>query len=153
MRYLLFTILINLLIINIGYNSKSLNITEKNGSVSYTSLNSNLEKGFDDSPIKLRKLNSKVPERFDLYQNFPNPFNPSTRIRFDIPDSRGTNTQSVTLVVYNIIRQKVVTLLNNKLKAGEYEIEWNASGYNSGVYFYQLSTRGTSKVKRMILVK
>lgn len=106
----------------------------------------------NDIPGNLNKIGSQIPSEFKLFQNYPNPFNPSTKIRFNIIESE-TSSQHVTLIIYNIIRQKVETLLSGHLKAGYYEIVWDASDYNSGVYFYQLRTEKDSEVMRMILVK
>ncbi len=83
-----------------------------------------------------------------LEQNYPNPFNPSTTIKYDLPrDSR------VSLKLFNILGQEVATLVNEEQKAGYRSVDWNASNYASGVYFYRLEAGGFSSVKRMLLVK
>jgi len=89
-----------------------------------------------------------IPSGFSLGQNYPNPFNPTTRIDFKI-----TQSDKVTLEVYNVIGQKVATLVNEKLNAGIYKIEWDASGFSSGVYFYKLKQGPQVTAKKMILVK
>jgi hypothetical protein len=83
-----------------------------------------------------------------LYQNYPNPFNPSTFIKFDV--SKGS---FVSLKVFDALGREVVVLVNEDLRPGTYEADWNASQYPSGVYFYQLSTDGFNKTMKMILVK
>lgn len=85
---------------------------------------------------------------FTLLQNYPNPFNPTTKIKFDIPKSG-----IVKLVIYDILGREVSRLVNTKLTAGRYEMEWNAGGYASGMYFYRLETDGFVQTKKMMLVK
>lgn len=89
-----------------------------------------------------------LPEKYSLSQNYPNPFNPVTVIKFQVPTSK-----LVTLKVYDVLGKEVATLVNEKLSTGSYEIDWNASGYPSGVYFYKLSAGDFVDVKKMILVK
>jgi ligand-binding sensor domain-containing protein len=102
------------------------------------------------------KSHSRLPDKFALYQNYPNPFNPTTKIRFDIPLSplyeRGVG-RFVHLTIYDILGREVSTLLNRQLQPGTYNIEWNASNYPSGVYFYKLVTDSYTAVKKMILIK
>jgi plastocyanin len=100
------------------------------------------------NPNGIQPIGTAVPDNYNLQQNFPNPFNPTTNIRFDIPK----NTK-VKLTVYNIIGEQVDLLLNNVLSAGSYNVDWNASAYPSGVYFYTLSTDDFKAVKKMILIK
>jgi len=85
---------------------------------------------------------------FILEHNFPNPFNPSTTIKFSLPSS-----VYATLKIYNALGEEVVMLLDKELTAGTYEVEWNASNLPSGVYFYQLKTNGYDETKKMILMK
>jgi len=92
---------------------------------------------------------SNVPEKFKLYQNFPNPFNPVTKIRFDVPKS-----SFVTLKIYDILGKEVSTLVNDKLQPNSYAVDYNASGLNSGVYFYQLSVDNVPfAIKKMMVIK
>jgi hypothetical protein len=100
-----------------------------------------------------------IPTSFYLEQNYPNPFNPSTKIRFTIPsqqypllggDYRGGLT---TLTVYDILGNEIATLINEEKPAGTYEVEWNASGLPSGIYFYQLKTDSLVETKKMILLR
>jgi hypothetical protein len=101
-------------------------------------------------PIGIKKLSNEVPEKFELFQNYPNPFNPSTKIKFDIPVKSVGQT---FLSVYDILGREVATLVNEKLNPGTYEVEWNASNYPSGVYFYKLETGNFTETKRMMLIK
>lgn len=93
--------------------------------------------------------NSNVPKNFKLYQNYPNPFNPVTKIKFDIPKS-----SFVTLKIYDILGKEVSSLVNEKLQANAYSVDFNASGLNSGVYFYQLSVDNVPfGIKKMLFIK
>ena len=89
-----------------------------------------------------------VPESFSLQQNYPNPFNPSTKITFSVPQSGFT-----TLSVYNLLGEKVATLLSQELSAGKYTIDFNASNLSTGVYFYNLDSGDFSAIKKMIILK
>lgn len=88
------------------------------------------------------------PATYVLEQNFPNPFNPSTAIAFSLPASA-----NVRLEVYNMIGQKVATLVNGKLAAGSHTISWNAQDVPSGIYFYKLETADFSQIRKMVLMK
>jgi hypothetical protein len=88
------------------------------------------------------------PVEFALHQNYPNPFNPSTRIGFSIPVAG-----NATLVVYNSLGQKLGTLVDGYLPAGNHSVAWDATGLASGVYFYSLKTADRSEVKRMVLTR
>jgi len=94
-----------------------------------------------------------LPDRFDLAQNYPNPFNPSTIIRFDLPERA-----HVSLSVFNVLGQKVATLVDEDLAAGSYEREWLGIGDTgarvaSGIYFYRLSDGERAETKKMIMLK
>jgi len=98
--------------------------------------------------IKILSKN-QIPTVYNLYQNFPNPFNPSTKINFDLPkDSK------VTLVIYDLLGRVVKRLLNSEFKqAGRYSIDFNASNLASGVYFYRIEAGDFVMTKKMVLVK
>jgi hypothetical protein len=98
--------------------------------------------------VNINTISSQVPDGFSLSQNYPNPFNPSTKIKFAIPGS-----YFVKLAVYDLLGREVSSLVNEQLQAGTYEYEFEASGLNSGVYFYKISTESFSEVKKMILLK
>ncbi len=90
-----------------------------------------------------------VVDGYALQQNFPNPFNPTTKIKFSIPESG-----NVTLKVFNALGQEVATLINGEMEAGNYEKDFVASNIPSGVYFYQLEAGGKfMQQKKMILIK
>lgn len=90
----------------------------------------------------------QLPVRFELLQNFPNPFNPVTKIRFNLPVSC-----FVRLIVYDIIGRELKTLLEKELNAGYQEITFNSDNLGSGVYFYKLITPDYIAVKKMLLLK
>lgn len=92
--------------------------------------------------------NNIVPERFELYQNFPNPFNPTTKISFAIPQR-----SNVKLAVYNIIGQMVAELINTEMAAGYHTVDFNAANYSSGLYFFRITARDFVDVKKMMLLK
>jgi hypothetical protein len=91
---------------------------------------------------------SKVPEGYALWQNYPNPFNPTTNIHFAL----GKPSQ-VKLTVYNVLGQKVATLLDHRMNAGTHTIEFDASRLTSGVYFYRLEAGDFLAQRRMLLIK
>jgi M6 family metalloprotease-like protein len=85
---------------------------------------------------------------YNVSQNFPNPFNPSTKIQFQIP-----NDSFVNLIVYNILGSEVATIVNEEKTAGSYEVEFIASDLASGIYFYTLEAGSYVETKKMILLK
>lgn len=89
-----------------------------------------------------------IPNEFRLEQNYPNPFNPSTQIRFAI-----TKTANVKLDIYNLLGQKVASLVNENLSAGTYTANWDANNFASGTYIYTLIADGVSLSNKMILIK
>ncbi len=92
---------------------------------------------------------SELPDDFTLSQNYPNPFNPSTKIQYALPVSG-----NVTLKVFNILGQEVMTLINNQTQtSGLHEVTFNASSLPSGIYFYRLQADGFVDAKKMILLK
>ena len=95
------------------------------------------------------KTSDNIVPKFELLQNYPNPFNPKTVIRYALPV-----TGHIDLSIYNLLGQKVAKLINKKQPAGSYKIEWNASGFESGIYLYRLQTdHGFSSTKKLILLR
>ena len=92
--------------------------------------------------------NDMLPSSFALAQNYPNPFNPSTTIEFSLPSA-----SEVKLEIFNIIGQKVTTLADGNLAAGNHRYEFDASDQPSGIYFYRLTHENGSDTKKMVLVK
>ena len=102
----------------------------------------------------IQQNGNEIPEKFSLSQNYPNPFNPSTKIKFEIPLLSGVSEgRGVLLIVYNSIGEKVFELINQELKPGIYEYEWDASNYSSGIYFYTLQSGDFKETKKMLMIK
>ncbi len=89
-----------------------------------------------------------IPLQYSLAQNYPNPFNPTTTISFEI-----SHQSYITLKVYNVLGKEVATLLNGEKSAGKYNVEFNAGGLASGVYFYKLQAGSFVQTKKLILMK
>ena len=89
-----------------------------------------------------------VPKEFGLSQNYPNPFNPSTQIEFAVPME-----SHVMLEVYNLLGERVATLVDERKPVGRYTVQFNAANLASGLYFYKFSTNELSFIKKMVLVK
>jgi len=95
------------------------------------------------------------------YQNYPNPFNPSTKIKFTIPSviaSVATQSQLVTLKVYDVLGNEITTLVNEEKAPGTYEVEFSSHSGEvrnlpSGLYFYTLNAENYTETKKMILLK
>jgi len=92
-----------------------------------------------------------------LYQNFPNPFNPTTTIRYTIPNNKiktlHTTLQQVQLKIYDILGREIATLINKKQTAGNYTVNFNAKNLTSGIYIYQLRIGNLIKTKKMVLLR
>jgi len=88
---------------------------------------------------------------FKLYQNFPNPFNPTTKIKFSIPTVK--TPYMASLRVFDVLGKEVTTLVNEEKSAGEYEVQFDGSGLPSGIYFYQLKAGDYVETKKLILLK
>lgn len=97
--------------------------------------------------IGINQLSTLVPGKFNLFQNFPNPFNPITKIKFDLPKSGNINFK-----VYDVLG-KVIYSLNENRTAGTYEITFDGNGIASGVYYYSIEANGSKDVKKMVLLK
>jgi len=95
-----------------------------------------------------RDMAAPVAREYRLEQNYPNPFNPSTTIRFTIP-----NTENVQLDVFDMLGRKVATLVNQRLAAGTYTVQFNASQLSSGMYFYRISAGNFKQAMKMMLIK
>ena len=94
------------------------------------------------------EANLGAPNKYELNQNFPNPFNPMTSIQFNIPQDN-----QVRLNVFNVLGEKVAELLNDNISAGYHSVNFDASHLNSGIYFYKLETNNFTQIRKMMLVK
>jgi predicted GH43/DUF377 family glycosyl hydrolase len=107
--------------------------------------------GYATSPclgIQGKMTNSNLPIEFTLEQNYPNPFNPSTMINYQL-----TMTNEVELSIYNLLGERVTTLVNGRKRAGYHQVDWDASNMASGVYLYRLEAEGYVETKKMILMR
>jgi hypothetical protein len=106
------------------------------------------------NPIGIITLSNEIPDKFYLSQNFPNPFNPTTNIRFDI-----AKAGHVRMVVYDAAGRQVAELINERYDAGKYITDFNGTNLSSGIYFYKLvvdsfgETSDFTSIKKMILIK
>jgi hypothetical protein len=121
------------------------------GSYSYRLKQVDYDGTFEYSDVV--EIEIATPVEYSLDQNYPNPFNPSTKISF-----RLASDSKVSLKVFDVLGQEVMTLVNNELMAGVHNVDFDASGLNSGVYFYKIEASGNngvqfSDVKKMILTK
>ena len=91
---------------------------------------------------------NNLPFSYELLQNYPNPFNPATKIRFSLK-----NPEFVSLKIYNMLGQEIMTLLNEPKKAGQYTVDFIGANLASGVYVYQLSAGSFISAKKMMLIK
>lgn len=125
-----------------GYDAFSWEFTESNtkGSV-------NTNQTFE-TPTSNEDENPTIADNFTLHQNYPNPFNPNTNISYELE-----NAVNVTLAVYNMLGQKVVTLVDGMKSAGSHMVTFDASGLSSGVYFYQLRAGERTFTQKMLLSK
>lgn len=95
-----------------------------------------------------------IPTNFSLFQNYPNPFNPTTTIEFVIPNlSELKSALHTKLIVYDVLGREVKTLINQPMKPGNHKVEFNASEFASGVYFYKLTAGSFIDTKKLVLIK
>ena len=105
------------------------------------------------SPIGIQPISTEIPKQFSMSQNYPNPFNPNTKIKFDIPANVKRETSNVRLIIFDILGREVAKLVDQRLQPGSYSVDWDASNYPSGVYFYRIQTDNFTETKKMILLK
>jgi hypothetical protein len=118
---------------------ENMSVTQENGQANTETIgmNSDRRAGFETAP-----------ERIKLFGNYPNPFNPSTQISFELPEN-----MEVNITIYNAMGQKVATLLEGQLAAGSHSIPFSAENLASGTYLYQLQADGYQHTEKMTLVK
>jgi hypothetical protein len=100
--------------------------------------------------VDVKEKSPTVVPDFLLDQNFPNPFNPTTKIKYTIP--AGTHGRA-SLLVYDLLGRQVATLVNEAQAPGLYEVTWDATRFGSGMYYYRLSAGGVTSTKKMLLMK
>lgn len=101
-----------------------------------------------DLVISVNNISSEIPSDFKLYQNYPNPFNPETKIRFSL-----SMKNFVTMKIFDVLGREVNTLVNSNYEAGTYEVNFNAAGLPSGIYYYTLKAGDFIDTKKLVVVK
>lgn len=99
-------------------------------------------------PIGIEPISNEVPLGFSLAQNFPNPFNPNTKIQFSIPKSSFSK-----LTIFDVTGRVMAILVDEELKPGTYQVDWDASHRASGIYYYKLEADGFAETKKMVVLK
>lgn len=105
-------------------------------------------RSLNDILTNIQSVSQKIPSKYYLSQNYPNPFNPITNIKFAIPKN-----EFVTIKVYNVAGKEIKELVNQIISAGEYKIDFDGTGLESGVYFYRIKAGEFLETKKMILIK
>ena len=100
------------------------------------------------SLVSVGGRNNLFPSSAKLFQNYPNPFNPSTTIEFSLPRS-----EFVTLAIFNVLGERVATLVSQNISAGFHMLTWRARGFPSGIYFYRLQSKSFIATKKFVLLK
>jgi uncharacterized delta-60 repeat protein len=124
------------------------------GNVYITGYSTGLSSNYDIATIKysatvgVSNNGNEIPTNYSLSQNYPNPFNPTTTISFELPKQ-----SDVSLSVYNSIGEEISVIVNDKLSAGKYRINFDGSNISSGIYFYRLQAGDFTQTKKMILIK
>lgn len=105
--------------------------------------------GFSDASVSIKtKDTPKLPSKYNLHAAYPNPFNPSATIRFDVPEAG-----KVRIVIYNVLGQRVAELVNENLAPGNYQRIWNASRFGSGIYFVRMEAPDFVKTQKVTFMK
>ena len=125
-----------------GLGSVTLTVTDTEGASVQVILILNIKLGTSS------EINDEVPDEFSLNQNYPNPFNPTSTISFGIPKAG-----EVRLEVYNMLGQKVSTLIDQKMQAGWHSVQFDASGLSSGTYIYRIQSGSFVQTEKMMLIK
>jgi hypothetical protein len=104
--------------------------------------------GLIAKPTSVKKNSIEQPQQFVLSQNFPNPFNPTTTIQFEV-----AKAGNVRLTILSMEGKEIVSLVNTSLEKGTYSVDWNAENFSSGVYFYRMETNNFSQTKKLLYLK
>jgi len=106
--------------------------------------------------VGLNQIGTEIPKEYKLFNNYPNPFNPVTKIKFDLPPVGAQYIEPVQLIIYDVLGREVASLIprgQQGLQPGTYEVEFDGTNYPSGIYFYILTTETYTNTKRMVLIK
>lgn len=124
------------------------NLNFINANTGWACIFGNVLKTITGGFIGINNISKEIPTVFSLFQNFPNPFNSSTNIIFDIPKS-----SSVKLSIFDILGREIEVLVDENIKPGSYQVDWNASAYSSGIYYYKIEANNFTKTRKMLLIK
>ena len=111
-------------------------------------INTRGENDFRETIVSIQPISSEAVSEYSLHQNYPNPFNPATKIRFELPQSGFTK-----LTIFDSNGREIDFLIKEQLIAGNYELNWDASKFPTGIYFYKLEVNGFVQTRKMLLVK
>jgi hypothetical protein len=103
-------------------------------------------------PVGINNTGEIIPKEYQLFQNHPNPFNPVTKIRFDIP-ALLLYKGGICIKVFDILGKEIATLVNEALQPGTYEVTFDGSNFPGGIYFYKLTAGKYSETKKMLMIK
>jgi hypothetical protein len=131
--------------------------SDKNGNIYISGISGNLNSYTSDmctikysQPLySIKEIKKTMPNEYELFQNYPNPFNSTTKIRINVP--KYVENNEVKIIIFDILGREIDNLAGRQLNPGNYETEWDASNYSSGVYFYQLNVDDFIQTKKMIL--
>ena len=98
--------------------------------------------------VSTGEVTNEMPLSFEVFSNYPNPFNPVTKIRFGVPEN-----SLVKISVYDALGKSIETLVNENLSSGSYEVQFDGSKFAAGVYYCRMTSTGFSDVKKLILLK
>jgi hypothetical protein len=101
-----------------------------------------------EAPSAIDDVNERIPTGFNIYENYPNPFNPTTEIRYDVP-----TLSNIRITVYDIIGRHVRTLVNAENTPGHYTVTFDASNLASGLYLYRMIAGNFEQAHHMMLIK
>jgi hypothetical protein len=131
------------------YDPEGWNVIERGADPIPSTFKAMLVQYRDLAALNVEPKEAHIAIDFVLYQNYPNPFNPVTAIGYQL-----SAVSQVELSVYNLLGQRVATLVNEKQNAGSYQVEWDASGFSSGIYFYRMQTdAGFVQIRKLMLIK
>ncbi|MBZ0179472.1 MAG: choice-of-anchor B family protein [Melioribacteraceae bacterium] len=133
---------------NYSFKDEILNVSSKD--VNYRLKQIDFDGSFEYSKVLTLEIN--LPDKIVLHQNYPNPFNPKTKIKISIPFAPEESI-AATLKIYNTLGEEIVTLFSGQLEAGNYEFEFDASTYSSGIYLAMLKSKTFSESIKMLLLK
>jgi hypothetical protein len=142
---------------NIGTGLPFLSSIEKlfvyNNKLIATTSQGLFQRDLSEIVLGIANENNNLPQAFRLYQNYPNPFNPSTKIKFDVSEISLNKESPVTLKIYDALGREISVLVNDKINPGAHEVNWDASKFPSGIYYYKLEAGNYSESRKMILLK